>query len=51
MVDPGDTVSNTLKKEFGEEALNSMVASAEEKKELQAALTERFKSGVEVLYF
>ncbi|XP_031554009.1 ADP-ribose pyrophosphatase, mitochondrial-like [Actinia tenebrosa] len=48
MVDPGDTVSNTLKKEFGEEALNSVVASEEEKKKLQAVLTKLFKSGVEI---
>jgi len=29
MVEPGDTVSVTLKKEFGEEALNSLAVSDE----------------------
>ncbi|XP_001623658.2 ADP-ribose pyrophosphatase, mitochondrial isoform X2 [Nematostella vectensis] len=45
MVDPGDTVSITLKKEFGEEAMNSMEVSQEEKDKLHAQLTECFKTG------
>lgn len=48
MVDPGDTVSNTLKKEFGEEALNSMEMSASESRRLQAKLENLFKHGTEV---
>ena len=50
MVDPGDTVSNTLKKEFGEEALNSMEMSASEGRRLQAKLENLFKHGTEVHY-
>ncbi|KAK3707786.1 hypothetical protein QZH41_000342 [Actinostola sp. cb2023] len=45
MVDPGDSVSNTLRKEFGEEALNSMEASEEERKELSNTVNELFKGG------
>jgi len=45
MVDPGDSVSNTLKKEFGEEALNSIEASEEERKKLSELVNELFKKG------
>ena len=48
MIDAGDTVSATLKKEFGEEAMNSLEASEEEKKEIKAKIDEMFKKGVEV---
>lgn len=45
MVEPGDTVSKTLKKEFGEEAFNSIELSQHEQKELQEALTKLFQNG------
>jgi len=48
MVDPGDTVTNTLKKEFGEEALNSMDLSPEENKRLHESLEELFQHGIVV---
>ncbi len=49
MVEPGDTVSATLKKEFGEEAMNSLEATEEEKKEIEAHINELFKHGTQVL--
>lgn len=49
MVDPGDTVSNTLKKEFGEEALNSIEASKEERQKLSDLVNELFKKGETVI--
>lgn len=48
MVDPGDNVTNTLKKEFGEEALSSMEMSEEEREHLHTSLAELFKHGHEV---
>ena len=48
MVDAGDTVSATLKKEFGEEALNSMAMSAEERQKVTTALDSLFKYGVTI---
>eukprot|EP01102_Stenamoeba_stenopodia_P014840 TRINITY_DN4986_c0_g1_i3.p1 TRINITY_DN4986_c0_g1~~TRINITY_DN4986_c0_g1_i3.p1 ORF type:complete len:219 (+),score=57.77 TRINITY_DN4986_c0_g1_i3:1-657(+) len=48
MVEPGDTVSVTLKKEFGEEALNSLSASEEERAKLEKEIDELFSHGVEV---
>ena len=51
MVDPGDTVSRTLKKEFGEEAMNSLEASEEEKKRIEKEITALFKEGQEVCLY
>lgn len=48
MVEAGDTVSITLKKEFGEEAMNSMEATEEEKKEIEAHINTLFHNGEEV---
>ena len=48
MVDPGEAVSVTLKREFGEEALNSMEASLEEKHEIEEAIRDLFEHGQEV---
>lgn len=48
MVNPGDTVTNTLKKEFGEEALNSMELSPEENKRLHETLEDLFRHGTSV---
>ena len=44
-MDGGEEVSLTLKREFGEEALNSIEATAEEKKVMQANIDRLFKSG------
>ena len=48
MVEAGDTVSATLKKEFGEEAMNSLEASEKEKKEIERHINELFKTGTKV---
>ena len=48
MVDPGDTVSRTLRKEFGEEAMNTLEASPEEKKQIERQINELFKGGHKV---
>lgn len=48
MVDPGESVSLTLKREFGEEALNSEGVSAIEKEEIEKQLATLFSSGTEV---
>ena len=45
MVDAGDTVSLTLRKEFGEEALNSLEASPEERDQLEKLLSVLFANG------
>ena len=42
MVDPGEKISATLKREFGEEALNSLQKSSAEKRELQDKLHRLF---------
>jgi hypothetical protein len=51
MVDPGDTVSATLKKEFGEEALNSLELSEKEQEKLHKMLTKLFQKGQTVCNF
>lgn len=48
MVEPGDTVSATLKKEFGEEAMNSLSLSEEERQQLEQKLDGLFGKGTEV---
>jgi ADP-ribose pyrophosphatase len=48
MVDPGESVSLTLKREFGEEALNSEGVSAAEKAHIEEQVATLFKGGVEV---
>eukprot|EP00163_Fabomonas_tropica_P007048 TRINITY_DN1667_c0_g1_i5.p1 TRINITY_DN1667_c0_g1~~TRINITY_DN1667_c0_g1_i5.p1 ORF type:complete len:303 (-),score=52.27 TRINITY_DN1667_c0_g1_i5:348-1256(-) len=50
MVESGDTVSATLKKEFGEEALNGLSLSEEETKQMEREIEELFgdKEGAEV---
>ncbi|XP_056649791.1 ADP-ribose pyrophosphatase, mitochondrial-like [Monodelphis domestica] len=42
MVDPGEKISATLKREFGEEAMNSLVKSKAKKKELEEQLNKLF---------
>lgn len=48
MVEPGDTVSATLKKEFGEETMNSLEASPEEKKKIEEQINQLFSHGEKV---
>ncbi|EDV21714.1 uncharacterized protein TRIADDRAFT_30196 [Trichoplax adhaerens] len=50
MVEAGDTVTVTLKKEFGEEAMNSLEASEVEKKEIEKMLHQLFSSGGKQIY-
>ena len=49
MVDSGEQVSLTLKREFGEEALNSL--ELEEKEHTKEAIENLFKHGETVRYF
>lgn len=44
MVDPGELVSLTLQREFTEEALNSLQASPQERKELYERISKLFSS-------
>lgn len=48
MVDPGENVSVTLKREFGEETMASMELSPEDQEILDKKLTEVFKEGIEI---
>ena len=48
MIDPGELVSETLKREFGEEAMNSLEAGSVEKAKLKNEVAEFFKNGSEV---
>jgi ADP-ribose pyrophosphatase len=48
MVDPGEKVSITLKREFSEEALNSLETSPEERRRLETLLGNFFDQGTEV---
>ena len=42
-------MSRTLKKEFGEEAMNSLEATPEEKKKIEKQISELFKEGHTVM--
>lgn len=48
MVDPGEAVSRTLKREFGEEAMNSLEASEAEKKEIEKHINQLFEGGTKL---
>ncbi|KAG8511645.1 ADP-ribose pyrophosphatase, mitochondrial [Galemys pyrenaicus] len=50
MVDPGEKISATLKREFGEEALNSLQKSSAEKRELEEQLHKLFSQKHLVIY-
>ncbi|NWJ01134.1 NUDT9 protein, partial [Crypturellus undulatus] len=50
MVDPGEKISATLKREFGEEALNSLQKSPKEKEELEKQLHRLFSQEPFVVY-
>lgn len=51
MVDNGETISTTMKREFGEEALNSLMLPQDQKDRLQVALNELFHPDVTVMLF
>lgn len=48
MVSAGEVISLTLKREFGEEALNSLEASEDDRNKIEAAVDRLFHEGVEV---
>lgn len=49
MVDPGEQISLTLKREFAEEAMNLLEAgSGLQRSEIDALVTETFRSAIEV---
>ena len=48
MVDPGEAVSRTLEREFGEEAMNSLEASEDEKKQIEKQINQLFEGGSKV---
>lgn len=48
MVDPGELVTSTLRREFCEEALDSLALSSERKNELEKSLQAFFSKGTEV---
>lgn len=48
MVDPGEKVSKTLKREFMEEALNGLELDEESRKEKAVILDKFFDSGTEI---
>ncbi len=50
MVDPGEKVSVTLKREFGEEAFASLEMNDSEKQNLEKSVAKLFDYGVEVTY-
>ena len=50
MIDPGELVSETLKREFGEETMNSLQADDDKKAKLKTQVAEFFKNGSEVLH-
>lgn len=50
MIDPGELVSETLKREFGEETMNSLEADDDKKAKLKTQVAEFFKNGSEVLH-
>ena len=47
-MNPGDNVPNTLKAEFGEEALNSIEATQDEKIKISAEIDKLFANGLTV---
>lgn len=48
MVDPGEKVSETLKREFMEEAFNSLETPAEQRRVDEAMISEFFAGGVDI---
>uniref|UniRef100_A0A2K6C635 ADP-ribose pyrophosphatase, mitochondrial n=1 Tax=Macaca nemestrina TaxID=9545 RepID=A0A2K6C635_MACNE len=50
MVDPGEKISATLKREFGEEALNSLQKTSAEKREIEEKLHKLFSQDHLLIY-
>ena len=50
MVDPGEKVTLTLRREFSEEALNGLEMSPIEKDRIKSKLDDLFAHGTEVWY-
>ena len=48
MVDAGEAVSRTLKREFGEEAMNTLEATEAEKKQIEKQINQLFEGGTKV---
>ncbi|XP_076677024.1 ADP-ribose pyrophosphatase, mitochondrial [Andrena cerasifolii] len=48
MVDPGETISTTLRREFMEEAMNSLQKDKAEREELETSMKEFFEKGEEI---
>ena len=48
MVDPGEKVNTTLRREFSEEAMNSLQSSREQKKQIEENIANLFSKGEEV---
>lgn len=48
MVDPGEEISATLKREFSEEAMGSLDASASELEKIRSEVNKAFSNGHEV---
>lgn len=48
MVDAGEVINMTIRREFGEEALNSIEASPEEKRAIEKHINDLFASGAEI---
>ena len=48
MVDPGENVSATVRREFMEEALDSTSASAEDKRKMETMVGEFFDKGSKI---
>lgn len=51
MVEPGSLVSATIKQEFGEEAMNSLEMSEEEKKEMHDKIEDFLSHGDKVSHY
>ncbi len=49
MVDPGEKINVTLKREFAEEALNSLGVTDEQKRIIHESLEKVFEGGKEVI--
>ena len=48
MVETGEVVTMTIRREFREEAMNALQASEEEKREIEKSVNDLFAGGVEV---
>ena len=49
MVDPGELITTTLKREFAEEPLNALEVDTEQRRVIQQAVDQVFQNGIEVI--